>query len=75
MDTRYEETGRVNARGPDGEIYDIVECQIIITFPEGGEIKTTRGGVIYRLLDGRDVERLDGGTFKIVGSDVLLKKI
>lgn len=74
MDTRYEEIGRLTARGADGEIYDVVEFQIIITFPEGGEIKTSRGGVIYRLLDGRDVERVDSETFKIAGSETLLRK-
>lgn len=70
---KYEETGRLRARGSDGEIYDVVECQIIITYPQGAEIKTTRGGRIYRLLDGRDVEHVDAETFRIVGTEVLLK--
>ena len=73
MDTQYIETDRLPAHDEDGGVYEVVEYQIVITLTIDSARRKTRGGLVYRLADGRDVTRVNSMYFYIKEEDQIIK--
>lgn len=75
METELIERNHLKARDQAGVVHDVVEYQILTRVVIDSSIRTTKGGMIYRLADGRDAQMLSETTFRVTGSENILTRI
>jgi hypothetical protein len=68
-----EEIGRCPAVSENGTVYTVVEYRPVREL--SGEKTTSRGVRFFRLLDGRDVNRIDDSTFEILERHEVIRKL
>jgi hypothetical protein len=70
------ETDRFECEDETGSQYVVVELQhYSIWKPMSGPLEEKPTVKEYRLLDGRDVEIVSEGTFKIIATDEIIREI
>ena len=75
MDTERE-VGRFEAEDDEGNRYTVIEWQhIIISRPISGRVQEVPGVVRFALITGGHVEPKDDGSFQILDSDKIIRKV
>lgn len=69
LETELVERNHFKVRDQAGMVLNVVEYQILTRVVIDSSIRTTKGGMVYRLADGRDVQLLSETTFQVTGSD------
>ena len=73
---REIETDRFRVRSESGEEYTIIEYQKMISFAHYQDLGAEKPGMKRLVtLDGSPVTYIDSETFKIVGTDEIVRKI
>lgn len=71
----FKEVDRFNCRGTSGREYTVVERRRVITSHQMAGTAATLGTLDFITTTGEDVSDLDDGTFKIVRTDEILRRI
>ena len=75
LETELVERNHFKVRDQAGMVLNVVEYQILTRVVIDSSIRTTKGGMVYRLADGRDVLLLSETTFQVTGSDNIVTKV
>lgn len=70
--TIEKEIQRYDCEGIDGSSITVVECQYFLEQSQDGRLRTYPGARRFALADERAVRRIDGKTFEVVDTGVLI---